>query len=107
MHANRDEKARSPQEPPDPESGQPGGGRGRVDEVGRTGVYPASGPYPPGKAEIRTPESFVHGQRDAEGYQEEGGSEPIMFGKDTVIGGATPPPGGKPAGTEPPPRKSP
>jgi hypothetical protein len=57
------------------EDGEPGGGRGRTDTVGRTGVYPGSGPYPAGEAEVRTPESFVHGQRDAEGREVSGGSE--------------------------------
>jgi hypothetical protein len=83
-------------EKPDRDSGQPGGGRGRIDEVGRTGVYPGTGPYPPGDAEVRTPESFVHGQRDAEGRQEEGGSEPIYFNQETLLGGATPPSSDKP-----------
>jgi hypothetical protein len=35
------------------ESGQPGGGVGRVDQVGRSGVYLASGPLPEGDAEVR------------------------------------------------------
>jgi hypothetical protein len=30
------------------ESGLPGGGSGRKDEVGRSGVYPMSGPHPQG-----------------------------------------------------------
>ena len=57
------------------DSGQPGGGQGRTDEVGRTGVYPGSGPYPSGEAEVRTPGSFVHGQTDEQGRDIEGGSE--------------------------------
>jgi hypothetical protein len=31
------------------------GGKGRKDEVGHTGIYPATGPYPEGDAEIITP----------------------------------------------------
>jgi hypothetical protein len=73
------------------ESGQPGGGQGRIDVVGRTGVYPASGPYPSGEAEIRTPETFVHGQRDDQGREVEGGSEPTLLDQNTLLGGATPP----------------
>jgi hypothetical protein len=46
---------------------------------------------------VRTPESFVHGQRDAEGRQEEGGSEPTYFNQETLLGGSTPPSSGKPA----------
>jgi len=30
-------------------------GKGRKDEVGHTGIYPATGPYPEGDAEIITP----------------------------------------------------
>ena len=56
------------------ESGEPGGGQGRVDVVGHTGVYPGSGPYPSGPATVRTPAEFVHGQRDEEGREVEGGS---------------------------------
>lgn len=72
------------------ESGQPGGGRGRIDRVGRTGVYPGSGPFPAGQAEVKTPESFVHGQRDEEGRQVEGGSEISLIGG-MAVGGETPP----------------
>lgn len=35
------------------DSGLPGGGKGRRDEVGHTGVYPASGPLPPGDAPVQ------------------------------------------------------
>jgi hypothetical protein len=31
------------------------GGKGRRDEVGPTGIYPATGPYPEGDAPTRTP----------------------------------------------------
>ncbi len=94
MSTKREQKTGSSHGVPDRESGQPGGGQGRKDEVGRTGVYPGSGPYPPGEAEVRTPESFVHGQRDAEGRQEEGGSEPIYYNQEALLGGTTPPPSG-------------
>lgn len=57
------------------ESGLPGGGQGRIDEVGLSGVYPGSGPWPTGAVEIRSPASFVPGQTDAAGRQVEGGSE--------------------------------
>ena len=49
------------------ESGWPGGGRGRTDVTGRSGIYPASGPLPPGDAEIRTPAQLVRGQFDEQG----------------------------------------
>jgi hypothetical protein len=76
------------------ESGLPGGGQGRIDEVGLSGVYPGSGPWPTGAVEIRSPASFVHGQTDAEGREVEGGSELIYFQGQTLLGGATPPPSG-------------
>jgi hypothetical protein len=76
------------------ESGLPGGGRGRKDVVGVSGVYPASGPYPSGPAEMRTPAEFVHGQTDAEGRPVEGGSELTYFEGRILLGGVTPPPGG-------------
>jgi len=56
------------------ESGIPGGGAGRKDEVGRSGVYPASGPYPPGDAEIRGQASWGQGERGAAGYEDHGES---------------------------------
>jgi YHS domain-containing protein len=36
----------------DGEHGRPGEGKGRRDEVGRTGIWPASGPLPSGDAPI-------------------------------------------------------
>ena len=74
------------------ESGLPGGGQGRIDQVGLSGVYPGSGPWPAGAVEIRSPASFVHGQTDAEGRPVEGGSELIYFEGRTLLGGATPQP---------------
>jgi hypothetical protein len=37
------------------------GGKGRKDEVGRTGIYPATGPYPDGDAPILTPQEINRG----------------------------------------------
>ena len=74
------------------ESGLPGGGQGRIDEVGLSGVYPGSGPWPTG-ADNPVPGLVVHGQTDAEGREVEGGSELIYFQGQTLLGGATPPPG--------------
>jgi uncharacterized membrane protein/CBS domain-containing protein len=65
----------APADPQRRESGQPGGGAGRVDRVGRTGIYPASGPLPEGDAEIRTPASWGQGERGAAGYEDSGRSE--------------------------------
>jgi Ala-tRNA(Pro) deacylase len=83
------------------ESGLPGGGKGRIDEVGRSGVYPASGPFPEGAAEIKTPGAWVHGQRDESGREVEGGSEILYFERETLLGGETPPSSGPATVSEP------
>src|SRR6185312_17438526 len=78
------------------ESGQPGGGAGRRDEVGPTGVYPMSGGLPPGKhPEIRTPAAWGQGDRGAEGYDDAGGSELVMR-DGQLLGGLTSGPSGEP-----------
>lgn len=57
-------------------SGQPGGGAGRRDEVGKSGVYPASSiNEAPGDAEARGMASWGQGERGAAGYQDSGSSE--------------------------------
>ncbi len=58
------------------ESGLPGGGQGRKDEVGKTGVYPVSsseGASP--DAEVHGEMSWGQGERGAEGYYDHGESE--------------------------------
>ena len=73
------------------ESGLPGGGQGRRDEVGHSGVYPVS------NSEGASPDAFVHGEmswgqgeRGAAGYEDSGGSELIYKGEELgVIGGAS------------------
>ncbi len=58
------------------ESGQPGGGAGRRDEVGGSGVYPVSGPHPDDpNTPIRDQASWGQGDRGAEGYNDSGTSE--------------------------------
>jgi CBS domain-containing protein len=57
------------------ESGNPGGGKGRRDETGKSGVYPASGPWPEGDAPIQPMASFGQGGEGAAGYAEAGRSE--------------------------------
>jgi uncharacterized membrane protein len=57
------------------DSGQPGGGQGRKDVVGGTGVYPASGPLPEGDAETQGMASWGQGERGAAGYEDSGSSE--------------------------------
>lgn len=57
------------------QSGNPGGGRGRVDQVGGSGVYPASGPWPNENAPVQGESSWGQGERGAAGYQDSGSSE--------------------------------
>ncbi len=78
------------------ESGLPGGGQGRVDEVGPTGIYPMSAGLPEGRhPEIRTPASWGQGERGAEGYNDAGGSE-LVWRDGQLLGGLTAGPGGEP-----------
>jgi len=81
------------------ESGQPGGGAGRREEVGRSGVYPASGPWPEGDAPIVGEKDWGQGERGAAGYEDHGESELNLTtpGADDGIGSseaATPSDGG-------------
>jgi hypothetical protein len=57
------------------QSGMPGGGQGRRDIVGGSGVYPASAGKAPEDAEIRTMAGWGQGERGAEGYEDSGQSE--------------------------------
>src|SRR6266508_4695264 len=76
---------------PKREGGVPGGGQGRKDEVGKSGVYPVS------QAAGASPDAMVHGEaswgqgeRGAAGYEDSGGSELIYLGEELgIIGGAT------------------
>jgi hypothetical protein len=78
------------------ESGQPGGGAGRRDDVGRTGVYPLSGDERPvGASEIRKLGDWAGGDRGIAGYEDSGGSELIMR-DGAVLGGLTSDGAGRP-----------
>lgn len=57
------------------ESGMPGGGAGRKDKIGKSGVYRVSGPHPRGDAPIVGMASWGQGQRGATGYEDHGESE--------------------------------
>lgn len=58
----------------------------RRDYVGRSGVYPMSGPQPPGKAVIRGQMEWGQGERGAAGYEDHGSSELSLQGG-IVVGG--------------------
>ncbi len=57
------------------DSGEPGGGAGRKEEVGGSGVYPMSGPHPGGPAQVQPAASWGQGDRGAAGYGDAGHSE--------------------------------
>ena len=72
------------------ESGEPGGGQGRVDEVGHSGVYPRDADNIPGDAEVRMAGSWGGGD-----YNESGGSE-LVYREGQLLGGLTAGPSGEP-----------
>lgn len=57
------------------DSGVPGGGAGRRDEVGGSGVYPASAGHAPDDAVVRTQAEWGQGDRGPEGVDDTGPSE--------------------------------
>jgi hypothetical protein len=78
------------------ESGEPGGGQGRRDDVGRTSVYPMSSQErPSGDAELRTEAAWGQGERGAAGYEDSGGSE-LSMRDGQLLGGTTAGPSGEP-----------
>jgi hypothetical protein len=72
------------------ESGEPGGGQGRRDEVGASGVYSPSAENIPPDAEIRMAGSWGSGD-----YDESGGSE-LVYRDEQLLGGLTSGPAGEP-----------
>lgn len=62
---------------PSPTEGRLSGGKGRKEEAKGSGVYPASGPLPPGDAVVRSQAEWGQGTRGAEGYEDHGDSEVI------------------------------
>src|SRR4051794_1385538 len=63
------------------ESGEPGGGQGRRDEVGATGVYPLGAENIPPDVQIRMAGSWGGGD-----YYESGGSE-LVYREGMLLGG--------------------
>ncbi len=61
------------------ESGEPGGGQGRRDEVGGSGVYPASADDIPDDAVVRTPGEWGEGAGG-----EEGGRSELFFSEEEL-----------------------
>ncbi len=73
------------------ESGMPGGGAGRREEVSGSGVYPASGPEPPENAPYQGMASWGQGERGAAGYEDSGRSEPSTLGGEKDLHGTARP----------------
>jgi uncharacterized membrane protein len=80
-----------------PDGGRPGGGQGRTDQVGQTGVYPASDPNAPDDATTQGMASWGQGERGAAGYADSGGSELDLGGETGGFDSMLP---GNPAGPE-------
>ncbi len=82
------------------ESGLPGGGRGRRDEVGGSGVYPASAGNAPPDAVPRTQAEWGQGDRGAAGYEDSGSSGIFYYPAqlDETEGAPAPPAETQPAG---------
>jgi hypothetical protein len=79
--ANKAKQAKSEEEKR--KSGMPGGGQGRKDEVGGSGVYPVSemeGAAP--DAAVHGEASFGQGERGAEGYKDAGDAGVILLNEE-------------------------
>lgn len=72
------------------DSGRPGGGVGRRDEVGGSGVFPASAGSAPKDAVIRTPVEWGQGDRGAAGYEDSGTSEIFYYDAELEAAGIKP-----------------
>jgi hypothetical protein len=72
------------------ESGLPGGGAGRRDEVGGSGVHPASAGTAPKDAVIRSPAAWGQGDRGAAGYEDSGSSELFFYEAELRAAGIEP-----------------
>jgi hypothetical protein len=83
MAKDKDIQNEQPDEEKKRESGVPGGGKGRKDEVGHSGVYPMSGPLPKGDAKLEDMGAWGQGEEGIAGYEEAGGSE-IFYTKEEL-----------------------
>jgi len=87
MRSAQEPERQQPDDEARRESGNPGGGAGRIDVPGRTGVYPVSGPeWPSGPAEFRGMASWGQGERGAAGYEDHGESERYLTPEGTLLG---------------------
>ncbi len=89
MRSDRQDEERARQREHREESGLPGGGVGRRDEPGHTGVYPMSaseGASP--DAEATGEMSWGQGERDAAGYEDSGSSETFYIPEESQESGS-------------------
>ncbi len=100
-HEPEDARAQERTDEAKRESGRPGGGAGRRDRVGESGVFPASGGTRPSgegpspDATTRAEPGWGQGERGAEGYEDAGGSE-LTLREGELLGGLTAGPSGEP-----------
>jgi hypothetical protein len=94
--ADRAQQSAARTEPERRESGEPGGGQGRVDVTEPSGVHPLSAGVDPNRnAEIRTQAAWGQGDRGPEGVNDAGGSE-LTMRDGQLLGGLTAGPNGEP-----------
>ena len=96
MSESRDRDARAPEDERR-ESGLPGGGAGRKDEVGGSGVYPASAGKAPKDAELKSQAAWGQGDRGPAGAEDSGSSELFFYEAELKAVGEE---GGTPLGGE-------
>ena len=75
---------------PLPDPGVPGGGAGRKDEVGGSGVYPASLGHAPADSVVRGQAEWGQGDLGARGYDESGSSELFFYDAELRAAGVEP-----------------
>lgn len=62
-------------QPVSDDTGNPGDTGIEIEETGRSGIYPASGPLPPGDAPVRGQQAWGQGPAGEAGYEDSGTSE--------------------------------
>jgi len=52
-------------------------GKGRRDDIGRTGIFPATGPYPKGDLDVLTPDDINRGHDPGEPDEDDRDSDAL------------------------------
>lgn len=88
MQSDRQDEEQARQREQREESGLPGGGVGRRDEPGHTGVYPMSASEDASReAEAKGEMAWGQGERGAAGYEDSGSSETFYVPEESQEGG--------------------